>query len=293
MTAGSGVWRLRMALALAALLLLAAVMPAGAQPAVVVGTPPVPSLQALKAAKPAEEAAGEEERAAKRRGEAQRLAALSWASQAGLAYRGREIAALLDEQADRLSTVFDFGSLMLDRGGFLVMPPVLAETRDAIRIEDSMAASARQVLRISAGERIVGAPPTWRDWLEREWEPARKPSPLLFPRDAGERERWDAWLEEGWERGVRLADDIYGSDLERLTAAFEGVVRWHRLREARMVSAPETRSEATAVSGHEGLMRIAERVVRLDGRARFNLAPREWRPLPERVEPGRGWGSGR
>ena len=293
MTAGPGTRRPCAALALAALLLLAAAMPAGAEPPVVVGTPPVPSLQALKATKPGEEAAGEEERAAKRRGEAQRLAALSWASQAGLAHRGREIAALLEEQADRLSVVFDFGSLMLDRGGFLVMPPVLAETRDAIRIEDTVAASARQVLRISAGERIVGVPPTWRDWLEREWEPARKPSPVLFPRDAGERERWDAWLEEGCERGVRLADDIYESDLERLTAAFEGVVRWHRLREARMVSAPETRSEATAVSGHEGLMRIAERVVRLDGRAGFNLAPREWRPLPERVEPGRGRGSGR
>lgn len=293
MTAGLVFQRPRTSLALAALPLLVAVMPAGAAPAVVADTPPITNLQGLKETRPAEEAADDKERAAKRRGEAQRLAALSWASQAGLAHRGREIAALLEEQADRLSVVFDFGALMLDRGGFLVMPPVLAETRDAIRIEDTVAASARQVLRISAGERIVGAAPTWRDWLEREWEPARKPSPVLFPRDAGERERWDAWLEEGWERGVRLADDIYASDLERLTAAFEGVVRWHRLREARMVSAPETRSEATAVSGHEGLMRIAERVVRLDGRARFNLAPREWRPLPERMEPGRGWGGGR
>ena len=293
MTAGSGIRRLRPAFALAGLLLLAAVVPAGAEPGVVVGTGPLPSLQALKKTKPPEEAAGEEERAAKRRGEAQRLAALAWASQAGLAHRGREIAALLDKQSKRLSAIFDFGALMLDRGGFMVMPPVLAETRDAIRIEDDMAASARQVLRISAGERIVGAPPTWRDWLEREWDPARRPSPVLFPRDAGERERWDAWLEEGWARGVRLADDIYQSDLERLTAAFEGVVRWHRLHEARMVSEPQTRSEATAVSGHEGLMRIAERVVRLDGRARFNLAPREWRLLPERVEPVWRWGSER
>ena len=291
MTAGQGIQRRLRAAALAALL-LAATIPAQAASTVVVGTPPFTNLQELKDEKPAEEAADDEQRAAERRGEAQRLAALSWASQAGLAHRGQEIARLLDEQADRLSTIFDFGALMLNRAGFLVMPPVLAETRDAIRIEDNVAASARQVLRISAGERIVGAPPTWRDWLEREWEPARKPSPVLFPRNAGERERWDAWLEEGWDRGVRLADDIYESDLERLTAAFEGVVRWHRLREARMVSAPETRSEVTAVSGHEGLMRIAETVVRLDGRARFNLAPREWRPLPERVEPGRGWGGG-
>lgn len=287
-----GTCRARTVIALAAVLSLAAVVPARAASPVVVGTPLFPNLQELKETNAPGNDGGEEERAAKRRGEAQRLAALAWASQAGLAFRGREIGALLEEQADRLTAVFDFGALMLDRGGFLVMPPVLAETRDAVRIEDGMAASARQVLRISAGERIVGAPPTWRDWLEREWEPARRPSPVLFPRDGAERKRWDAWLDEGWERGVRLADDIYASDLDRLTAAFEGVVRWHRLREARMVTEPETGSEETAVSGHEGLMRIAERVVRLDGRARFNLAPREWRPLPERVEPARGWGGG-
>lgn len=281
MTAGSGIRRLGPASALAALVLLAVVMPAGAEPTVVVGTGPLPSLQALKETRPAEEAGGEEERAAKRRGAAQRLAALAWASQAGLAYRGREIAALLEQRAKELSAVFDFRALMLDRGGFLVLPPVLAETRDAIRITDGMAASARRVLRISAGERIVGAPPTWRDWLEREWEPARRPSPVLFPRDDAERERWERWLEEGWRRGVQLANDIYESDLERLEAAFVGVVRWHRLHQAAMVSAPETQSEHTAVSGHERLMRIGETVVRLDERARFNLAPREWKPAPE------------
>ncbi len=292
MTAGSGVRRRHGVSALAALLLLAAAPVHASSPAGP-GAAPLPDLQALKETAPAGEAGGAAARAAERRGEAQRLAALAWASQAGLAHRGREIAALLEEQAERLSAVFDFGALLVARGGFLVMPPVLAETRDAVRIEDDMAAGARQVLRIAAGERIVGAAPTWRAWLERDWEPARRPSPVLFPRGAAERARWDGWLEEGWARGVRLADDIHASDLERLVAVFRGVVRWHRLRAARMVTPLETRFEETAVSGHESLMRIGERVVRLDGRARFNLAPREWRPLPERVAPGGGWGSGR
>ena len=247
----------------------------------VVGTPPLPNLQALKETEAPKLDEGEEERAAKRRGGAQRLAALSWATQAGLAHRGREIAALLEARAKHLSAVFNFRALMLERGGFLVMPPVLAETRDAIRITDGMAASSRRVLRITDGERIVGAPPTWRDWLEREWEPARKPSPVLFPRDDAERVRWEAWLEDGWKRGVQLSNDIYESDLERLEAAFVGVVRWHRLHQAAMVGAPETRSEHTAVSGHERLMRVSESVVRLEGRAAFNLAPRDWRPVPE------------
>ena len=221
----------------------------------------------------------------KRRGEAQRLAALSWASQAGLAYRGREIAALLERRAKDLSAIFDFRALLLDRGGFLVMPPVLAETRDAVRIEPGRAASARRVFRITAGERIVSAPPTWRDWLERNWEAARPPASVLFPRNAEERKRWDGWLEEGWAQGTRLADDIHASDLERLTAAFEGVVGWHRLHQAAMVSAPGTRTEMTAVSGHERLLRIAETVLRLDEPAAFNLLPHDWKPLPAEDNP--------
>ncbi len=275
---------------LAAALLLAAVAPARAAPDVVAGNSPLPNLQALKEMEAPETDGGQEERARKRRGEAQRLAALSWASQAGLAHRGREIARLLEKRSKALSAVFDFRALLLDRGGFLVMPPILAETRDAIRIEPGRAASARRVLRMAAGERIVGAPPVWRDWLEREWEEARPPASVLLPRNAGERGRWNGWLEEGWKHGVRLADDIHASDLERLVAAFEGVVRWHRLREAAMVSAPGTRTEVTAVSGHERLLRISETVVRLGARSAFNLLPREWRPLPAPAGDG---GSGR
>lgn len=280
MTPGLAIRLIRAPVALAAALLLAAVMPVHAAEPVAAGNAPLPDLQALKETAAPERDGGAQQRAAKRRGEAQRLAALSWASQAGLAHRGREIAALLEKRSKALSAVFDFRALMLDRGGFQVLPPVLAETRDAIRIEPGRAASARRVLRIAAGERIVGAPPVWRDWLEREWEEARPPASVLFPRNAEERARWNGWLEEGWKHGVRLADDIHASDLERLVAAFEGVVRWHRLHGAAMVSAPATETQVTAVSGHERLLRIQETVVRLDGRSAFNLAPREWKPMP-------------
>ena len=280
MTVGFGIRRPRPAIALVVTLLAAAVLPAEAGSPVVANKSPLPNLEALKKTEAPRQDEGEKARAAKRRGQAQRLAALSWASQAGLAHRGREIATLLDEHAKHLSAVFDFAALMLGRGGFLVMPPVLAEMRDAIRIDPGRAASARRVLRIVAGERIVGAPPVWRDWLEREWEAARPPASVLFPRNDEERERWNGWLEEGWKHGVRLADDIHASDLERLVAAFEGVVRWHRLHGAAMVSAPGTQTEVTAVSGHERLLRIQETMVRLDGRSAFNLLPREWKPMP-------------
>ena len=270
--------------ALAVTLLLAAAMPAQASSAVVVGKSAYPNLQALKETEPPRQDEGEEGAGREAQGEAQRLAALSWATQAGLAHRGREIAALLDERAKHLSAVFDFGALLLERDGFLVMPPVLAETRDAIRITDGMAASARRVLRITDGERIVGAPPTWREWLEREWEPARQPSPVLFPRDEAERQRWEAWLEEGWKRGrparerhLRIRTGAAGSGV-RGGGAMAPASPGGNGRRAR-----DAVREHTAVSGHERLMRVSESVVRLEGRAAFNLAPRDWEPVPEKV----------
>ena len=57
-----------------------------------------------------------------------RAAALAFGSQAGLARRGWEIAAMLERHADRLSAVYRFRDLTLRVHGFTVMPPVLGET---------------------------------------------------------------------------------------------------------------------------------------------------------------------
>ena len=65
-----------------------------------------------------------------------------------------------------------------------MLPPVLAETRQAFRLGlgQDRAASARRVLRIVEPERIVSAPPHWRDYLVRSWRTPVPPPAVLFPR---------------------------------------------------------------------------------------------------------------
>ena len=251
------------------------------------GSEPPPLAVLLETEAP-EPAADDEDSgfAGEKRRSAMRAAALAFGSQGGLARRGWEIARMLERHGPKLSAVYRFRDLMLQYHGFTVMPPVLAGTDRAFRLERSgtQAARAERILRIVELERIVSASPNWRDYLVRDWPEAVAPAAILYPRDGAEARQWRRWLREGWRHGTALADDIFAADLERLNRVFEGLVLWRRARLAGMVSAPALETARTAVSGHEGLMRIDETVARLGAPARFELRPGEWKPLPE----GRG-----
>ena len=237
-----------------------------------------PDLAALQAMQPASGPAVPF--AAEKRAEAVRLAALGFGSRAGLARRSWEIAAMLDRHGARLDAIYRFPELMLREDGFAVLPPVVAETRRAFRLERSgmRAARAARVLRIVEPARLVSAAPGWRDWLRRSWPEAAPPASVLLPRDAGEAARWRSLLAEGWAEGRRLAEDIFAADLDRLNRIFEGVVLWHRLRRAGMIGAPGIEVLEAGVSGHERLMRVRAAYVQIARAAGFVLDSARWAP---------------
>ena len=187
---------------------------------------------------------------------------------------------MLDRHAAQLTAIYRFGDLLLREGGFELLPPVLAETRDAFRLERSgtRAASAERMLRIVEPARLVSAVPHWRDWLDRSWPEAAPPASVLFPRDREERERWRRLVAQGWAEGRALADDIFAGDLDRLNRTFEGVILWHRLHRATLVNAPGVEIAHAGVSGHERLVRIGETAARITRPARFELDAGRWVP---------------
>ena len=228
--------------------------------------------------------------AGEKRLSAMRAAALGFGAQAGLARRSWEIGRMLERHAPRLSAIYRFRNLMLNEGGFTVMPPVLDGTDRAFRLDrdGARAARARRVVRIVAPEKIVSAAPDWRDFLVRDWRTPTAPAGILFPRDEAERASWRRWLREGWAEGTALADDIFAADLERLNRVFEGLVDWRRAHLARMVSAPSIETERTAISGHGRLVRIDETVASLGPPVRFELRPGRWMPLLQADTPPGG-----
>ena len=264
---------MRPAAALALALVLAA--PALAEP------PPPPDLAELQGAAVGSGTASGPASGGERRAAAQRLAALAYGSQGGLARRAWEIARTVAIDADALDRTYDFEALLLERGGFRVLPPVLGETRRAYRLDPDgrRATAAHRVVRIVEPARIVSAAPTWRAWLLRDWEAPKRPADLLFPRNAAERSRWRGWIAEGWAEGIRLADDIFAAQVDALDAAFQGIAAWHRLHMAGMVTEPELDLDASDVSGGGTLMRIDERWLSVAGEARLRPEPDLWRPL--------------
>ena len=226
-----------------------------------------PTLNELFAAEPSRELSATF--AEDKRRTAMRIVALGFGARAGLARRGWEIAELLKRHAARLSTVYRFEALMLNAGGFTVMPPVLAGTTQAFRPapDGTRAAAARRILRIAAPARIVSAAPGWRDFLVRAWLAAEPPVSVLFPRDDDETRLWRRWLAEGWAHGTALADDIFAADLDRLTQVFEGLVLWRRAHLARMVSAPgiETERAGAAQPRCSGVARPPDRGYAMTG----------------------------
>ena len=247
-------------------------------PLPVPATEPPPGLASLQTFAP--EPGPDVPFAAEKRVSAVRLAALGFGARAGLARRTWEIAAMLDRHGAKLSAIYRFGDLVLPADGFTVLPPVVAETRRAFRLEPSgtRAASARRVLRIVEPAQLVSEAPDWRDWLERSWLPAEPPASVLFPRDPQEDVRWRRLLADGWVKGVALADDIFAADLDRLSRTFEGVVLWHRLNGAGMLTAPGIEVERAGVSGHESLMRIGAASAQIARPARFEFDAGRWAP---------------
>ena len=250
-------------------------------PTTAVGDEEPPLLNEVRGASPSRQL--EVSFAEEKRSSAMRVAAIGYGARAGLARRGWEINRMLERHVAQLSRIFRFRDLLLEKGGFSVMPPVAVETRRAFRLgrDGARAASARRVVRILEAERLVSAPPDWRDYLMRGWAKAEPPVSVLFPRDAGERRSWSRWVAEGWRRGVALADDIFAADLDRLGRDFEGIVLWRRLNLAKMATAPVVDVGDADVSGGGKVMRIDESFARLGNRVRLVPQTSRWRLLLE------------
>ncbi|MYE01820.1 MAG: hypothetical protein F4Y03_11190 [Alphaproteobacteria bacterium] len=214
------------------------------------------------------------------RREAMRAAALSYGAQGGLAWRSWKIEHdVIAKHADNLDRLYGFRRLTETRHGFTVVPPVVGETRQAVRLGRGgrRAASAARVVRIMEPERLATAPPHWRDFLVRSWKEPEPPVSLLFPRDKAEEVDWARWIAEGWQEGVRQADAIFAADLDRLNAVLEGIARWGTLHDARMVGAPVVQVSEAATAGDGRVMRVGEKLVRLGRPAELEVRARKWR----------------
>lgn len=208
-------------------------------------------------------------------------AALSYGARGGLAMRTFEIRKELDVRTRYMDKVFDFRNLLIAApSGLLIEPPIISEAENALLIEagGQDAAVADRYYHINTNARIVSAPRTWHAYLERNWGEVAPPPDILRPADDKERALWIEYVGKGWDEGYAQADQIFEEDLARLTADYQGMVRYRMLLAQKMVSAPYALQIDRGVTGGGNEMRVGDRAVKITGVPELVPGYEQWQP---------------
>ncbi len=215
------------------------------------------------------------------RNDAMRESALSYGARGGLAWRTYQIRQEMETRARYLDKVFDFRQLLIPApSGLLIEPPVISESVDAMMIEQGgqAAAVSDRIYNIGRNARIVSAPRTWRAYLERQWGEVALPPDILIPDNGSDWDKWNKWFDNGWKAGIEQADEIFQADLNKLTADYQGMVRYRTLLSQGMVSPPYALQVDRGVTGGGNEMRVGDRAVSITGQSALQTGTQAWSP---------------
>ena len=208
-------------------------------------------------------------------------AAISFGARGGLAKRTYEIREELDTKTRYMDRVYNFAQLLIAApSGFMIEPPIITESMNAMIIEadGQTAAVSDRIYNIIRNARIVSAPRTWRQYLEREWGEVMPPPDILTPINAEERQVWAEHVRKGWKYGYEQADDIFKDDLARLESDYQGMIRYRMLLAQGMVSPPYALQVDRGITGGGDEMRIGDRAVQITGVPELMTGADTWKP---------------
>lgn len=218
-----------------------------------------------------------EDNISKIRIEALKETALTLGAQSGLAYRSKQINRDLEDQAQSLRNVFNFGALMLAHG---VQPPVLVSSENTLSYEGP------NVLRISDRNytivkpaQFVTTPGTWRNYLWMRFKKPEMPHKTLLPRDADEEKIWREYVAIGWKNGIAQANSIFNTNLAHLKRDYNGMLLYRDLLAKHMISEPYVAKTNLGVTGNANSMNINDQVLRITATSELQTNSKEWTPV--------------
>jgi defect-in-organelle-trafficking protein DotC len=216
--------------------------------------------------------AGEKDLALKIRRDSMRESALSFGARGGLSWRTKNIMDSLRQNATALDKSYDFRSLLIKApSNMFVEPPIVSEAMNNFLVtpDGGEAAVADTIYQITRNARIVASPRNWRQYLERSWTVVLPPPDILLPESPEERVAWRRWVAEGWAEGIQQADEIFQSDLNRMIADFEGMVRYRVLLAQNKITAPYATMVDRGISGIETPMMIGNKPIKITSEMRI------------------------
>ena len=211
------------------------------------------------------------------RGTAMRDAALSLGARSGLARRTWEIQEAIKTAAPKLDLIWNFRRLMLPDN---VLPAVLTEADSSyMQSSGGLLRIVDKNYQIIAQPRFSSAPPSWREYLVRDFGEVEAAPTALVPRNDDERKQWANWVAEGWSQGLAQADQISEIDLNRLRRDFNGMLLYMQLVYQRMVSLPYVAKANAGVTGDDQNLNINDITLQITAMPAFNRESGEWTVL--------------
>ncbi len=211
------------------------------------------------------------------RAEALKETALSVGAQAGLAYRSKQINAVLEKRTTYLDYTFNFNLLLMNHN---VLPPVLVEGDNSLNLDDNTTIRiADRTYKIVSQARFVTTPPTWRNYVWLTYTKPQVPDNSLLPENSKERSIWKKYATEGWQQGIVQADDMYKQNLAVLKRDYTGMVRYKFLLTQQMINAPYVTRTDLGITGGGSDMRVNDQVLRITELPSLQPNSKLWKPV--------------
>ncbi len=161
--------------------------------------------------------------------------------------------------------------LMVSDQEVMVMPPVLAKSDEAMRIEnDGLVTTAKTTYEILENAKYLSTIPNWRSFLMFDAFPKpEQPNPALLPRTDNEMAIWQNTIIEAWEEGVLQASELYIVNLNKLVRTYKGISLYHLLVAKSYLSKVNmaTSPAMTNIDGNK--MFLEQKVFRITKPAKF------------------------
>lgn len=199
--------------------------------------------------------------------------ARAFGSQAGLHWRYKEINKIIDRYQGRLDAV-NFRPFMTD--GMILTPSILIAKNDENFINDKKMIKTNISFIVDQEARIVSVPPTYRDYIVREFDPPRPVNPLLRPKNEQEQKLWRSALQEGWEIGVETAFDIFKDGLLQLERDIQGRINYRKMVQLEMISPAALKVSKMGVTFNGRTMNAGESIYEITQDAQYKSMD-EWR----------------
>ncbi|OLF82001.1 hypothetical protein AWH63_10705 [Marinobacter sp. C18] len=171
------------------------------------------------------------------RGNAVYETAFSLAAQTALAWRYEQLLKLTKSQEGTLDRIANFSPFVVDKHMLL---PSITEVRDRFELsqDDTKLRTVEIQYRVDEPPRAISTPPTWRDYLWREYNYPEEPHRKLLPRTELEVKAWQKAVREGWRSGLEQAHFSWTNNLNELVQDIRGRITYRILERRGIVDRP-------------------------------------------------------